>query len=155
MFFKGRVKDFAIKISMITVIIFILGISCTVNNNTSKITILNKSDASVSNIKIGNTIICCYIAAGGSYEYYFSFDLKGKLTGNDVISAGYVNRYDNNKISVVRRDGEYNLLHTGYFFDCEIFKMDKKYYITLRCDKSGVDNNETGDEYVEDGYYND
>ncbi len=129
--------------------------SCAVNDYTSKITILNKSDISVNNIKVGDAIICSYIQPGGSFDYYFTTDLGGKLTGAGVISAGYTNAYDNNKASIVKRTGNYKLKHTGYFFDCEIFKVDSDYYITLRCDKKGTDYSNTADSYVNGGYYKD
>jgi|GEM_PF-2150804 len=145
------------KIIIILFTILYLG-SCTVNETTSKITINNKSDIWVSNIKIGNTIICSLIGPGNSYEYYFTNELSGSLSGNDVIPARYTNQYSRNKYTAVEKsDGTFTLSPAGYYFDCDIFIRDDKYYIALGVDnKNGYNYNEDDiDEYIIEDFYED
>lgn len=143
---------------LIIIVIFfsVLFTSCTVNQWTSKISFINKSDIYISNVKIGNLLLVCTLAPGASYDYYFIVDIKGRLTANNAISVGYTNSNDNNKEAVVPRNGNYNLIAGNYLFECEMFKKNGDYCMTIRCERLGYNyGSDDYDDYADGGYYED
>jgi hypothetical protein len=146
--------NYIIKIYFLIIIIFISG--CSVNEYTSILSISNESNIYVNNIKIGKTLILLTLAPGASYDYYFYSPLTGNLTTDNAASAGYVNTYDNNKLSIVPRSGNYNLKVGNYFFQSEIFQKNDNYYITIRCNKNKYNYGpDSYDPYADGGYYSD
>jgi len=136
--------------------ILTLLLSCVVNDTTSLWTFTNKSDIAITNIKLGDTVILISLSPGITYNYYFYFDLNGKLTTGEALSAGYASDFDTNEYTIVRRKGTYNLRAGNYYFYSDIFKKDGEYYITVRCKPNRFEyGGSNSDDYAEGGYYED
>ena len=140
-------------IIFILIILTIIHFSCTVNESTSCLTIQNKSNTTVTNIKIGDTIISSYLAPGAQTAYYFSYnDIEGELTANGAISGKYIWELPGNKKYVKESNGTYKLIAGNYHFYSEIFESRNKYWITLWCEKQGEDYNDEPEDQYEDFY---
>ena len=81
-------KKVLFYLSSIT-LLFLLLAGCTVNSTTGKITISNRTNNALTNIKIGNTLLSSYVAPGASYDYWYYNDITGKLalSGVDHLDA--------------------------------------------------------------------
>ena len=147
-------KKLILFIIYIISLILVLFTGCTVNEYTSILRITNKSNDDAENIKIGDTLIAYRVATGATYYYYIFKDITGQLTANNLTSAGYTDRYNVNRNSVVEKSGTYTLKAGNYFFDSDIFSQDEEDYITLRCEKHAYDwQNDEYDEYPDEGFY--
>lgn len=139
------------------IILFILQISCVVNENTSAIIINNMSNDSVKNIKIGDKVIMFEIQQGGTFSYYFFSEFEGQLTADGAISVGYSNNWDINRLSVPFsiRNGTYHLRAEGYFYFLDIFKVDGDTYMAMRVEyyESGDGDNEDVQNYIYNEFY--
>lgn len=131
----------------------IIHFSCTVNENTSCLTIQNKSDTTVTNIKIGDTIVTSYLAPGTQTAYYFSNkDIEGELSANGAISGRYIWELPGNKKYVKEANGSYKLIAGNYHFYGEIFESRNKYWITIWSEKQGEDYNDDPEDQYDDFY---
>ena len=130
-----------------------LSLGCTVNDHMALLTIYNKSNITITNIKIGNTVITPVLFEGGRVDYYIFWTLKGKLSCGEAESWGYP-PYINNKLAIIPRPGTYELRPGQYYFESEIFEVYDEYYITLRCERYYQDcGYEEIDEYADGEYY--
>lgn len=83
---------------------------CAVNSTTGKITIVNRSTTSVSNIKIGSTILALAVGPGQSVDYFFTSALSGALTATGA-KTGFA--YD--ETNDVERDGTFTFKLNNWY----------------------------------------
>lgn len=69
---------YLILIVSILIILFFTG--CSVNAYTGLIQVKNYSNTPITNVKIGETLITSYLAAGAQIDYWFTSEITGKLT---------------------------------------------------------------------------
>jgi regulatory protein YycI of two-component signal transduction system YycFG len=72
---------------IITLILLLIFSTCQVNENTGLITINNTTNNDISSIKIGNTMISCYLSKGSKVDYWFYYVLTGSITGSGMSKA--------------------------------------------------------------------
>ncbi len=65
-------------------ILFLAFLTCTVNDSTGLIKVENTTHLGLSNVKIGNTSIAWYVAAGGYSNYWFYQPISGTLTTEGI-----------------------------------------------------------------------
>ena len=145
------------KISLLLIIIIAAAVflQCTVNSTTGLITVENKSNVKVTNIKIGSTSICWWLSPGEKYNYYFYKPITGELTA-DGATSGYrriVLSGDDLEYSdeEVKEDGEYELT-TNNWYSCDITEQDNDTYIRITEYEQG-DNDSINNDRSD--YYND
>ncbi len=139
-------------IFLITILTFI-HFSCTVNESTSCLTIQNKSNTTVTNIKIGNTIVSSYLAPGAQTAFYFSnYTIEGELSANGAYSGRYIWELPGNKAYVRKANGTYKLIAGNYHFYGEIYQSGNNYWITLWSERHGENYRDNPEDQYEDFY---
>ena len=114
--------------------VFIMLISCSVNENTGLIVISNLTMSDISPVKVGNTYLVSYLKRGAKYDYWFYSTLSGKLSGGSVVQ---VILYDDGETVETRdeRDMEFKV---GYEYKIDIVeKDDKNWFYVYEGEKSG------------------
>ncbi len=54
--------------------------SCSVNSTTGLITIENRTNSFLTNVRVGDTLVALSLAPGAKYDYYYYQTIQGKLT---------------------------------------------------------------------------
>ena len=120
----------------IMLLIFVMLISCTIDNNTGLLTITNLTINDVSNIKIGDTYIVGYLPKGKKVDYWFSIPLVGRLSGGSITQVAI---YDKGDRQETRNKPDLSLKY-GYEYKIEIIEKDSKnWFYVYRGIKTNTD----------------
>ncbi len=65
-------------------IILLFFLSCTVNDYTGLIRVENHTEEDLKNVYIGSTLITSYVAPGNYVDYWYSWEINGKITTEGV-----------------------------------------------------------------------
>ena len=108
---------------LLVILVFLFVTGCAINDTTGLIRIANVSDKDAT-VKIGN--LSFFVAKGGTYEYWFTTETKGKVSADgisieDVVCTGVTG-------SVKDKEATFKV---GYGYDINLAKMDNKYYIMV------------------------
>ncbi|HOJ65324.1 MAG TPA: hypothetical protein PLE45_12990 [Spirochaetota bacterium] len=108
---------------LLVILVFLFVTGCAINDTTGLIRIANVSDKDAT-VKIGN--LSFFVAKGGTYEYWFTTETKGKVSADgisidDVVCNGVIG-------SVKDKEATFKV---GYGYDINLAKMDNKYYIMV------------------------
>lgn len=107
-------------------LLFLLCYSCSVNDYTSILTVVNKGEESINDIQIGDTVIIDEIFPGQTENYYIYSDITGKLTSKQALSASC-----NDQSTMTLLDGTYTLFAGNYFYYCNIIEKNEQHYLIL------------------------
>ena len=122
------------KIFAILMMIFLfLFLTCTVNNKTGLINIDNRTDLPIRNLKIGNTLIALYLAAGGTYEYWFYSAINGNLTCDSIQP-------------IATQSSANFKLQPGYWVNIKGYYQDQREVLELSA--SGINNDLQTSDYI-------
>lgn len=118
---------------MILLSLFIFA-TCSVNQSTGKIEVRNFTDRPLKNVKIGNTLIACYVAPGGSVDYWLYSEIKGGLTFEGdfhYLKSAHVDPDEPDK-EKSQEDATF-ICKTGYWHYITAMKeyWDKKYVVVF------------------------
>ncbi len=116
---------------LLVILVFLFVTGCAINDTTGLIRIANVSDKDAT-VKIGN--LSFFVAKGGTYEYWFTTETKGKVSADgisidDVVCISIDDVVCNGVIGSVK-DKEATF-KVGYGYDINLAKMDNKYYIMV------------------------
>jgi len=108
---------------LLVILVFLFVTGCAINDTTGLIRIANVSNKDAT-VKIGN--LSFFVAKGGTYEYWFTTETKGKVSADgisidDVVCNGVIG-------SVKDKEATFKV---GYGYDINLAKMDNKYYIMV------------------------
>ena len=92
-----------IYLLLIVALLFFAFIGCTVNSTTGRITVANTTNATMTNVKVGDTLIVSSLGPGKSYDYYFFKTLTGQITVEGL-----------DDLNVRGQDPDEDLEYTGY-----------------------------------------
>jgi hypothetical protein len=114
-----------------------------VSPTTGVINIKNASNTTVSNIRIGNTLLAITLAPGANYNYYFYTTLKGTVTsvgsttGFAVVDFDGSNYYYTGQEAVA--DGTFTF-KTDYWFSFDIVNEANLVFLHIGVMSQGKDN---------------
>ena len=128
---------------LIIISLTILFLTCTVNQNTGLIVLTNLTENDISNVKIGEVTITCYITRGAKVDYWYSTPLTGKLTASGVVTNVYYYNLDDNQGTSSSNEDSAEFL-VNYEYKIDIIQKGNKNYFFLH---GGV---QPGDDYDDD-----
>jgi hypothetical protein len=111
------------------IFIFNFLIACSVNNSTGLITIYNLTDAAVTNIKIGDTVINYSLPKGQKYDHWFLSSLQGKVSGtefDEVLAKFFVEDPEHDISYIIYKDDPVCTFYVNYEYHLDIVNADNK-----------------------------
>jgi hypothetical protein len=131
------------KYLMMPLIILIIFLSCTVNSTTGMINIKNTTNATISNIRIGNTILAITLTPGANFNYYYYKTLTGRITSTGATTGFSYWDYNGTKYDytgdIILMDGTFTL-KTNYWFTFYIVDEKDQSFLQVGIMAQGKDN---------------
>lgn len=110
-----------VKIFSLLICFLSLGTGCAVSATAGKVTIVNRSDKAVKNVKVGDRVLALYIFPGAEVEYWYITGIRGTFSVEEVDYAFANNGWENVEEPEIS-------LSLGYHYQITIFQNSSTAY---------------------------